>query len=286
MSSAEVAARVVKVLEREEYKVLNALGELLRNHESVTAEQIAAKVHMHIDKVNFSLSKLNQLDLVVKNMRGYSLIMAGLDALALKMLVNQDIIIGMGNAIGMGKESDVFEVFTPEQKSLVIKFFRIGRISFRDVARKRSFEQLHHWLLVNIDAAKREFNALKKLHKIGVKVPQPYALAKHAIVMEKIAGVRLIQCDSLEDPKRILETILANVKLARKAGLISADLSEYNVLYDGNDAWIIDWPQSVGVNHPNADTLLKRDLQNLLKFFKRKYGLQYQINDAIQYVIN
>lgn len=285
MSSAEVAAKVVRSIEHEEFKILTVLTGLLRNYESVTITQLATKTRMHVDKATFSINKLNQMGLVVKRLRGYSLVMAGLDALALKILVDRDIIIGMGSSIGAGKESDVFDAFTPAQEVLAIKFFRIGRTSFRDVKRKRSFSgQLHHWLLVNISAAKREFNALKMLHKSGVKVPTPYALAKHVIVMERIQGSRLIHCDELKDPRHMLESVLDNVRLALKVDLISADLSEYNVLYDGSNVWIIDWPQSISVKHPNADTLLKRDIQNMLKFFKKKYGLKYELTDALNYV--
>ncbi len=285
MSSAEVAAKVVKSLEQEEFNLLKVLASSLKDHESLTVEQIASRARMHIDKAKFSIDKLNQMQLVFKNRRGFSLVMAGLDALALKFLADKDIVVGMGRAIGVGKESDVFETVTPDQKYTAIKFFRIGRTSFRDVKRKRSFNmKLHHWLLVNIDAAKKEFNALKILHKTGVKVPEPYALAKHAIVMERVDGPRLIQCATLDIPKKILEIILSNVRLAYNAGIISADLSEYNVLYDGKDVWIIDWPQSVGTKHPNAQMLLKRDIENLLKFFSRKYGLKYPLKDALRYV--
>lgn len=284
MSSVEIAAKAVKNLEQEQVRVLTAFTVLLKSNESVTIDQLSRKTRMHIDRVAFGVNKLNQMGLVIKERRGYSLIMAGLDALALKMLTDKNIIVGIGNSIGVGKEADVFEVFTTEEKTETIKFFRIGRTSFRDVKRKRSFRQLHHWLLVNINAAKREFNALKRLHKAGVKVPKPYALAKHAIVMELIEGLRLNNCEELEDPKYVLERILHNVRLARKAGLISADLSEYNVLYDGSDVWIIDWPQSVNLKHPNANTLLKRDMQNILKFFNKKYDLQYDLTKTLNYV--
>ncbi len=285
MSSAEIAARVVKGLEPEEFKVLKALEASLKDHESLTIEQISSKARMHIDKARFSVGRLNQMELVIRDGRGFSLVSAGLDALALKTLADKDIVVGMGKSIGVGKESDVFEAVTPDQRPIAIKFFRIGRTSFRDVARKRAFgKQLHHWLLVNIDAAKKEFHALKVLKRVSVKVPEPIALAKHAIAMEYVDGPRLIHCTNLPDPKAILETILKNVRLAHKAGIISADLSEYNVLYDGSDVWIIDWPQSVSIKHPNASMLLKRDVENLMKFFKRKYGLEYSLADALDYV--
>ena len=285
MSSAEVAARVVKGLEPEEFKVLQALEASLKDHESLTIEHISKKARLHIDKARFSVGKLNKMELVISTSRGVSLVSAGLDALALKILADKDIVVGMGKSIGVGKESDVFEAVTPDKRSIAIKFFRIGRTSFRDVVRKREFgKKLHHWLLVNMDAARKEFHALKVLKRVGVKVPEPLALLKHIIVMERVDGSRLVHCDTLSDPKTVLKTILENVKLAYKTGIISADLSEYNVLYDGSDVWIIDWPQSVRIKHPNASMLLKRDVENMLNFFKRKYGLKYSLSDALKYV--
>lgn len=285
MSSAEVAAKVVRDLEPEEFKVLNVLASSLKGTESLTVDHISSKTKLHIDKARFSIGKLNQMELVISTNRGVSLVSAGLDALALKILADKDIVVGMGKSIGVGKESDVFEAVTPDQRHIALKFFRIGRTSFRDVARKREFgKQLHHWLLISMDAAKKEFHALKILKKAGVKVPEPFALLKHVIVMERIDGARLVHCETLADPKSILQQILDNVKLAYRTGIISADLSEYNVLYDGSDAWIIDWPQSVSIKHPNASTLLKRDVENMLKFFKRKYELKYSLADALNYV--
>lgn len=285
MSSAEVAAKIVKDLGQEEFRVLKALDASLKNHESLTIEHLARKARMHIDKARFTIGRLNRMELVIRTGRGFSLVSTGLDALALKTLADKDIVVGMGKSIGVGKESDVFEAVTADHKQIAIKFFRIGRTSFRDVARKRTFgKKLHHWLLVNIDAAKKEFHALKILKGAGVKVPEPLALVKHALVMELVYGPRLVHCETFADPKAILETILRNVKLAYRAGIISADLSEYNVLYDGSDVWIIDWPQSVSIKHPNASMLLKRDLENLLKFFRRKYRLKYSLTEALEYI--
>jgi RIO kinase 2 len=285
MSSAEVAAKVVKDLEPEEFKILKALADSLEDSEALTIEQISRRTKLHIDKARFSVGKLNQMELVISTSRGVSLVSAGLDALVLKTLADKDIVVGLGKSIGVGKESDVFEAVTGDQKYVAVKFFRIGRTSFRDVVRKREFgKKLHHWLLVNMDAAKKEFHALKILKSIGAKVPEPFALLKHVIVMERIDGLRLVHCDTLDDPRSILDTVLRNVSIAYRAGIISADLSEYNVLYDGSDVWIIDWPQSVSIKHPNASLLLRRDIENMLKFFMRKYGLKYSLVDALKYV--
>ncbi|MEM3134644.1 MAG: RIO1 family regulatory kinase/ATPase, partial [Candidatus Bathyarchaeia archaeon] len=90
----------------------------------------------------------------------------------------------------------------------------------------------------------------------------------------------------LPSPEEILDEILENVRRAYiGAGVIHGDLSEFNVII--NPDWhilIIDWPQYVRVSHPNAEMLLKRDLSNILKFFRRKYGLIRELEETLNYI--
>ena len=65
-----------------------------------------------------------------------------------------------------------------------------------------------------------------------------------------------------------------------KAGMINGDLSEYNILTDGAAVWLIDWPQWVGKDHPNAKELMKRDVGAVAKFFERSYGLSADVDAA------
>ena len=53
MSSAEVAAKLVKNLESEDYKLLRVLASGLKQHESLTKDEIVAYSKMHEDIVNF-----------------------------------------------------------------------------------------------------------------------------------------------------------------------------------------------------------------------------------------
>jgi RIO kinase 1 len=57
-----------------------------------------------------------------------------------------------------------------------------------------------------------------------------------------------------------------------KAGLVHADLSEYNILWWKNKPVIIDVSQAVLKEHDNAARYLYRDIQNLTFFF-RKLGV-------------
>jgi RIO kinase 2 len=289
MSSAEVAAKVVKSLEPDDYKLLKVLASGLKQHESLTRKEIMTYSKMHENIVDFRINRLHDMKLIGKNKGGFTLLMMGLDTVALKMLVDKDIIIGMGKPIGIGKESDVFEAITSSEQERALKFFRIGRISFREVRRRRTFigkEDIHHWLLVNIDAAKREYNALNLLRHTGIRIPVLYYRAMHCVVMNRIDGLRLVNIHELEDPKVTLQNILHDIRAAYKYNMINSDLSEYNVLLDSkNNIWIIDWPQVVLRSHPNAADLIKRDVYNIVNFFNRRFDVRKDNDEALKEVI-
>ena len=54
--------------------------------------------------------------------------------------------------------------------------------------------------------------------------------------------------------------------LYKKAGLVHADLSEFNILF-GDRPVVIDMGQSVTIDHPRAFSFLKRDIANINHFF-------------------
>lgn len=286
MSTAQQAARVVKELEKNDWKVLRALESSIEKGEFTPITYLAVESRLNEEEVEFRLRRPAAFDLVRSTPKGFALTWAGYDALALKGLVDKELISGMGMSIGVGKESDVFEVVSDKGENLAIKFYRIGRISFRDTTRKRAYRDSshHQWLMVSSAAAKREFEALQKLYPLDVAVPHAFARDRHAILMEKIEGPLLVNLPEIPRASSILRKILLNVSKAYKGGLINSDLSEFNVLYDGVSIFLIDWPQAVDVSHRNAETLLRRDVHNILSFFKRRHGIECNLEAALGYV--
>jgi RIO-like serine/threonine protein kinase len=104
--------------------------------------------------------------------------------------------------------------------------------------------------------------------------------------MGMIEGAELAKWKQIRGPEKILREILRNVRKAYlKAGIVHADLSEYNVILKPNmHVLIIDWPQYVTKKHPNAQLLLTRDIENILQYFRRKHKLQIKLEDALAYV--
>jgi len=82
----------------------------------------------------------------------------------------------------------------------------------------------------------------------------------------------------------VFDEILENVRKAYHAGIIHADLSEYNILMEEGKCVLIDWPQWMETGHQNAQEILERDIDNILTYFQRKYRVAYDREDAIRCV--
>ena len=277
MPSLKDSARVVKQLETLEYRVLKVFVSSIKHHEIINNHNILSYSNLHKDRVEYAVESLLKLKLISKTEKGFKLLTAGLDVYALKLLVDSGIILGIGNSLGIGKESDVVEAISEIHQLRAVKFFRIGRISFTDTKRKRSLEKnknVNNWLLINIEAAKREYDFLIKLKSTKMNIATPYFRSMHSIVMDRINGLRLIEIRNLHNPKEIFYKVFEQIRLAYNENIINGDLSEYNILLDeNNDILIIDWPQAVTLDHPNAEFLIRRDLHNVIRYFRRKFDL-------------
>jgi len=290
MSSAEVAVQVFRTLENEDFRILQVIETAMSQHEFVPKELIAKFAKLSHEKANFRLTRLHKLRLI-HQMRGaylgFALNYAGYDCLAINALVKAGVLEAFGKPLGVGKEADVYDALNPKSERIAVKFQRLGRISFRQTRRKRGYATGHaSWLFQSRLAAEKEFEALKLVFPHGVAVPEPISQNRHVLAMGMIEGAELAEWKEIPKPGKVLKEILRNVRKAYlKAGIIHADISEYNVILKPNmHILIIDWPQYVTKQHLNAQQLLMRDVKNILQYFKRKYMLRVRLKEALAYV--
>ncbi len=290
MSSANTAVQVFRQLESEDFRILNIIEAAMAKHEFVPVEQIHKYAKVPLERVTYTLSKLDKLGLVYRTRgayTGYTLNYDGYDCLAINALVKADVITSFGQSLGVGKEADVYDALSAAGRRIAVKFHRLGRISFRQTRRKRGYAREHaSWLFQSHIAAEKEFEAMKLVYRNGVSVPEPISHNRHVIAMGMIEGAQLTKYKDIGKPQKVLREILRNVKKAYlKAHIIHADLSEYNIILqpDGH-ILIIDWPQAVKTDHANAAELLERDLKNLLTYFSRKFSVELAIEEACEYV--
>ncbi len=262
-------------LEPADFYLLSGVEQGMRFSEWVARQKLPDFADLTPEEVDYRLDRCERRGLLERKTiqyEGFRLTFEGYDALALHTFVERDTIDGMGAPLGVGKESDVYEVRS--YKPLALKFHREGYTEFRAVNREREYtaDRDHvSWMYTARKAAEREHEALETLYP-DVSVPRPVDYNRHAIVMDLIDGVELART-KLEPGQvvPILELILAEMATAHARGFVHADMSEYNVFVTENGVVVFDWPQSVPADHENATELLERDVENIVGYFGRKY---------------
>jgi len=262
-------------LEPEDFHLLSGIEQGMRFSEWVSKEKIPKFSRLTTEEVDYRIDRCLDRDLIERKTiqyEGYTLKFEGYDALALHTFAERDTISGFGASLGVGKESDVYEVQSYEPMAL--KFHREGYTNFREVMRERDYtsDKEHvSWLYTARKASEREYEALETLYP-DVSVPRPIDHNRHAIVMERIDGVELSRT-RLEDEQvvPVLELILREMGDAYAEGRVHADMSEYNVFVAEDGITIFDWPQAVPTDHENAEEFLERDVENIVSYFRRKY---------------
>ena len=285
-----------KKLGQRDFRILGAIERGMSKYMYVPIEEISRLSGLEPEYVETRLRALNSLGLVQRRKGayvGFILTSRGYDCLALNALVKRGVLESISAApLGVGKEADVYVGVTPSSKEVAVKFHRAGRTSFRGIRLRRTYvgEREHiSWLYMSRLAAKNEYEALKILSPAGVSVPKPVDWNRHVVVSELVRGIELSEAPDLTDPRRVMGEILTEIQKAyEKAGIVHGDLSEYNILIivEEERPVIFDWPQWVSSSHPSAIHLLKRDVRNILKFFKRKYHLDVDVETETSEIIS
>jgi RIO kinase 2 len=255
----------------------------LKNRQILNTSTLSQYSFLSQSLVEHHLKRLVQFGLIGKSNIGYTLLVTGLDIYVLKILSNRNIITAIGPQIGIGKEAEIYLAHDSKEQDKILKMFRLGKSSFKQIKRKRDTNiGTSSWLLLNIETAKKEYDILRYLRNSASSFPNPLYRSFHCIVMEPIYGTRLSDSENLDDPHFVLEKIINNVRLAYHKGYINGDLNEYNILVNGDNIFILDWPQAVKVDTINADEVLMRDVKNILKFFSRKFNIDSDIKNTIK----
>ncbi|MBS0849505.1 PA4780 family RIO1-like protein kinase [Citrobacter sp. JGM124] len=120
-----------------------------------------------------------------------------------------------------------------------------------------------------------EVDALFRLDKAGVRVPEPYICLDGVLLMElvtdadgmvapRLSDVTLTEENAISD----FHIMIRNIVRMLCAGLVHGDLSEFNVLMDSQGPVIIDLPQAVDAAANNhAESMFERDVNNITAYY-------------------
>ena len=253
---------------------------------------------MKIEDLDKALDKLRIKEIGEEDRKIYAEV---LDQRTLKVLykLSTKYIKAMGGVISTGKEANVFYadgIFDGREVPMAVKIYRIETSSFdkmdeyifgdrRFEYRISAKEKIFIW-------TEKEFRNLERAYESGVRVPKPYAYLKNVLLMEFI-GENEVPAPSLVelgkelaelDVEEIFEKVVENmIKLYRKAKLVHADLSEYNILLL-EEPVIIDLSQAVLLDHPKALQYLRRDVRNIARFFN-KFGVKVLEDELFEEIV-
>jgi RIO kinase 1 len=206
-----------------------------------------------------------------------------IDASTLKTLyklLNRGTINALHGAISTGKEANVYRGEDVDGKPVAVKIYRvstaetdfmleyiIGDPRFKRVKR-RSRSLIPQW-------ATKEYKNLMRYSDAGIRVPKPIDIERNVLVMEFIGDIKnnlpapLLKNVEIPSPVKTFNEIIRMIETGyTKAGLVHADLSEYNILWMKKPVFI-DVSQAVLIAHDNAKKYLFRDIQNIINYFTK-----------------
>lgn len=183
--------------------------------------------------------------------------------------------------VSIGKEANIFTALKKDGKRVIVKIYRLQTADFNRMydyirtdprfqsLRKQRRKVIFAW-------CQREFRNLMAAREAGVAVPTPYAFKDNIIVMELI-GDRYSIAPKLKDSipahlEKFFNEVIKNMGKLRKAGLVHADLSSFNILNRKEKPVFIDMAQTTPLEDVEAERYFKRDVRNICNFFS-KHGL-------------
>ena len=196
---------------------------------------------------------------------------------ALYKLISDGTLHTVDYPVATGKEGNVFHA-TTKDGGVALKIYRVNTATFRSLSEyivgDQRFKKIGRTFREMITVwAQKEFKNLSKMLEAGARVPRPMVVHQNCLVMEYIGDettpAPLIRTVALEDPKGAFVDVVSSMKAMRKAKLVHADLSEYNILWWDDHPWIIDCAQGVTLDHPRSQDWFLRDCANVAKYFAR-----------------
>ena len=203
-------------------------------------------------------------------------------------MINSHIISYVNGAIKAGKESVVFwgvnNNDNNHQKDVALKIYLVTTSNFKNrmpyLQGDPRFSRIRKGTrnLVNM-WAKKEFRNITRCFNCKIPVPKPIHVINNVLAMEFI-GKNGVPAKTLLESKDVdscdyEQAIEIMTKLYKDAKLVHGDFSEYNIFKTSSGLILFDLGSAVDIKHPRSTEFLKRDINNITKFFVKR-GLTVQ----------
>ncbi len=194
----------------------------------------------------------------------------------------------LGEPIALGKEANVFTARREDDTFVVVKIYRVENGNFNKmyqyISGDKRFDTIqNHRRKIVFSWVKREYRNLM-LARDHVNVPTPYEFKDNILVMELIGDRRIapqLKDAYPDNDDMFFKRSIRQIRGLIKAGLVHADLSQFNILNFKDKPVFIDMGQATPLDSMNASDLFERDLRNFKKFYS-KFISEDRIEAAFQ----
>lgn len=251
-------------------------------------DELSKKLESKINKKILSKLKKKTLDDGFKKNKVVNEVLDKKTVMTLYHMITGHIISYVNGAISAGKESVVFWGVDEKSNDVALKIYLVTTSNFKKRTpyilgdprftriKKGTRNLVYLW-------AQKEFRNLSLCYNSGLSVPKPISLENNVLAMEFIGsnGVPAPVLLEIEvDKNDYYQSLDFIKKLYQKTKLVHGDLSEYNIFKTETRLVFFDLASAVDIRHPNSLEFLKRDINNITRFFSKR-GLSVKDPDDV-----
>lgn len=246
---------------------------------------LSKKLESKLDNKLISKSKRKSLDDGFKKGKVINEVLDKPTVMTLYKMITDHIIAYVNGSVSAGKESVLFWGVDENDVNVALKIYLVSTSNFKkrepyilgdprfSHLKKGTKNLVYLW-------ARKEFRNLSQCYDAGIPVPKPLYVTNNVLAMDFVGdngtpAKSLLNCDVDECDYDQAISILYD--LYNKANLVHGDYSEYNIFKTKNGLVVFDLGSAVDLRHPNSKEFLKRDINNITRFFNKR-GVD--VNDA------
>ena len=198
--------------------------------------------------------------------------------MTLSKLINSGTISYVNGIIGSGKESKMYWAVDPDGNNVALKIYLVTASNFKKrqpyLVDDPRFSRIKKGTRNLVELwAQKEFSNLTQCAKRGIPTIKPIRVLKNVLVLEFVGknGVpakTLVESEVDENDYKDAISIIS--QLYKKAELVHADFSEYNIFKTENGLVLFDLGSAIDIRHRNAKEFLQRDITNISRFFAKR----------------
>ena len=246
--------------------------------DDIDDDDISRKLEFEIDNKLASKSKRKHLEDGFKKGKVVNEVLDKPTVMTLYKMIKDHIIAYVNGPVSAGKESVVFWGVDEHDDSVALKIYLVSTSNFKkrepyvigdprfSHLKKGTKNLVYLW-------ARKEHRNLTQCYNAGIPVPRPRYVTNNVLAMDFVGengapAKQLLTSDV--DENDYSQAIILLKDLYQKAKLVHGDFSEYNIFKTENGLVVFDLASAVDLRHPNSDAFLKRDINNIARFFTKR----------------